>query len=437
MAENKKKKSQILEEASSPFETLRGQGAGLFMDDEEKAKEFLSSPFEEPEEPEKPKIKTEGEKRREAQELWERAYGEKAAEPAIEEPVKKEPVEETPPAPPPPEEEEEDVEEDEDTQATETISALKELPNPLDLAKERNIVTDEFLNEIASAKEVYNKTKDEVARKRLWEGIAASLANIAAGLYGMQTGVDLSGVKFEPSDWSEDLQQAQNELAAARTFAKDVKDVKLSELDERRDQRLREIQSIRQLNADAIDKLELERRNRKEANAQIKAQLEAMAEPNLAVEDKIADTELYKSYKDDKKRLESLYNKLPTMKSSDAKETISIMRDISTTMQAKVDRINQRLPEGEQFNNQYPPVLFAPTKGWLGEREPKISDLVERGIALSKPPAEQEDVKAAAISRAKQAGMAERDLRVYENYLNNPSEYDANAIREMLSEYGL
>jgi hypothetical protein len=278
-------------------------------------------------------------------------------------------------------------EDDQEDNVSETLQTFKEIPNTLDLAEQRGLVTQEFLNEIAAAKEAYNQTKKDVAQKRLWEAITLGLAQIAVGLYGQSTGLDLSGVKFEPSDWQANIDQAATDLAMARKFATDVKDVKMDELDERRDQRLREIQSARQLNADAIDRLELERRNRKEENDRIKNLASGIDTQNMSVESYIQKSPRYKNYKTLEGEIQKLYNKLPTMKKSkDREETIQLMRNYSLQMDNEVKGINESLKtqgvEGE-FGNAYPPEIFAPTKGFFGgEKTPTFEDITQRSSKL-------------------------------------------------------
>lgn len=264
------------------------------------------------------------------------------------------------------------------------ISMFKEVPNPIDTAKERNLVTEEFLNEIASAKEAYNQTRDEIAQRRLWDGITKGLAQIAIGLYGQKTGLDLSGIKFEPMDWQSQMDQATRDLVAARSFAKDTKDVKMDALDERRDQRLREIQATRQFNADAISMLELERRNRREKNSNLVAKIEKIEEQNMSVLSNIEDTEEYENYKKLESNLQRLYDKLPTVKKSkDQEEIIQRMRQYSMEMDEQVKGINRILGAREvdgTFGNAYPPEIFAPTKGWFGESTPSFKEISERSI---------------------------------------------------------
>jgi hypothetical protein len=311
-----------------------------------------------------------------------------AEEPAIEEPVGIGPtpdrIYEAP-------EEEAEVdageEGDQEDNVSETLQTFKEIPNTLDLAEQRGLVTQEFLNEIAAAKEAYNQTKKDVAQKRLWEAITIGLAQIAVGLYGQSTGLDLSGVQFEPSDWQASIDQAATDLVMARKFATDVKDVKMDELDDRRDQRLREIQSTRQLNADAIDRLELERRNRREENDRIKNLASGIDTQNMSVESYIQKSPRYKNYKTLEGEIQKLYNKLPTMKKSkDREETIQLMRNYSLQMDNEVKGINESLKtqgvEGE-FGNAYPPEIFAPTKGFFGgEKTPTFEDITQRSSKL-------------------------------------------------------
>lgn len=55
--------------------------------------------------------------------------------------------------------------------------------------------------ELRKAKDEYAKSKDNLAFREAIERIANGIGQMAAGLYGRNTGVDMSGVKFTNSDW--------------------------------------------------------------------------------------------------------------------------------------------------------------------------------------------------------------------------------------------
>lgn len=60
----------------------------------------------------------------------------------------------------------------------------------LQLRDEVNGLTDEYRTE-----------RDAMKRKEIWEGIVHGIGLMAAGYYGMKHGIDMSGTKFNPTDW--------------------------------------------------------------------------------------------------------------------------------------------------------------------------------------------------------------------------------------------
>lgn len=90
----------------------------------------------------------------------------------------------------------------------EAYNALK-LP---DQAGEYAAMQGELAKDINAANDIYAQTKDQVAAREMWDGIIKGIGHIAAGVYGQNTGLDLSGVKFDQTDWDKKRELAQGEL---------------------------------------------------------------------------------------------------------------------------------------------------------------------------------------------------------------------------------
>lgn len=64
----------------------------------------------------------------------------------------------------------------------------------------------------------YRGERDSLKQREIWEGIIQSVGLIAAGAYGLHNGVDMSGVKFSPTDWvaqQESLRRSHDTLMGA------------------------------------------------------------------------------------------------------------------------------------------------------------------------------------------------------------------------------
>lgn len=69
---------------------------------------------------------------------------------------------------------------------------------PTDLVAKAQAELIDATNKLAAE---YRAERDQQKQAALWEGIVQSVGLIAAGAYGMRNGVDMSGVKFSPTDW--------------------------------------------------------------------------------------------------------------------------------------------------------------------------------------------------------------------------------------------
>jgi hypothetical protein len=411
----KKKPSDILNEQA--FGSMSGQGAELFGDDSEKAKEFLTTPYEPAE---KPEIKTEGEKRREAQELWEQAYGEKVEEPEAEIP---EPAEGQRPltqeqaieaeeyeAP----EVEEDFEQDptvqQSTQAVEGLRSV-DLGDMSQFEDMDDKIRQDYLDEIAEAKETYARTKDEVAQKKIWEALLNGFAALATAWYGNKTGLDLSGVRFSPSDWDSKLETAREDLAVAKSLAKDVRDVKLEGTDAKRTQVIREMQGNKAFNDSLMDKLRYDILT-KQKSAKGAAELSNSAlDQQKQLFDKVKDTRSFARYTDEKKKLEGVLEKY---KQEPSEELLDEIRTHSNIMQSMSDQLSTDI--GASFPNEYPPEVFKDTESaglfglWKNVDAPGYEDILKR--------------RAASMETV----MRPQDIDIYNTMITTPNT-DPNKLR--------
>jgi hypothetical protein len=109
---------------------------------------------------------------------------------------------------------------------------------------------NEYNRVVNEAMTLYRQEKDNIKAKQLWEGIIHGVALMAAGAYGLKTGNYATGVKFEPTDWSAQLNASRAELEAGLNQARTVLDISDKEAD-----RKRQIwESNRQYRNDVINK---------------------------------------------------------------------------------------------------------------------------------------------------------------------------------------
>lgn len=87
-------------------------------------------------------------------------------------------------------------------------------------------------NQIANE---YKAEKDSLAKRELWETLVNAAGQMFAGLYGIKTGMDMSGTQFSKQDWAEkarmakseydtDLTQSNNQLQMSRQALRDRED---------------------------------------------------------------------------------------------------------------------------------------------------------------------------------------------------------------------
>jgi hypothetical protein len=82
--------------------------------------------------------------------------------------------------------------------------------------------TKDLKDALGKAYGEYATEKNAIKQKQLWESIIHGLGYLAAGVYGMKSGVNMGGLKFEPSDWASQYNSAKDMLDAASNNAKSV-----------------------------------------------------------------------------------------------------------------------------------------------------------------------------------------------------------------------
>jgi hypothetical protein len=89
-------------------------------------------------------------------------------------------------------------------------SVIKEARSP-----ELNKTKKEIENEYSKALVQYNKDKDAAKWGQFAERMGQALTQLGAGAYGLKHGTDLSGIKFDKTDWKSNLDSALQDLKQA------------------------------------------------------------------------------------------------------------------------------------------------------------------------------------------------------------------------------
>lgn len=121
----------------------------------------------------------------------------------------------------------------EDRSVTDVESANKELdalvaPEAPDLRKEDQELAKSmasYRDDINKAMAVYKKERDTIKQQELWENIINAVGMFAAGMYGLKSGVDASGVKFSKTDWDKKAREAKADLDGS--MAQSLRDANL------------------------------------------------------------------------------------------------------------------------------------------------------------------------------------------------------------------
>lgn len=176
-------------------------------------------------------------------------------------------------------------------------------------------------NDMNMAALEYKKSKDDIAKSQLWEGIVNAVGAIASGMYGIRTGTDMGGVKFNKTDWMQQIKSAQDELQLGMLRAEKDYNVAKEAVDARKKGKLDHWQINQKLYENA--KAEVDQRN---------AQKMKKAEFGLDIQKASSS-------------LENMKNEL------DLKRKELMLKAMETTGETNKQRIRQQLEKAKEFNN--------------------------------------------------------------------------------------
>lgn len=73
-------------------------------------------------------------------------------------------------------------------------------------------ITDDWKRQKQALTDTFNAAKDRIGWSEALTLLSTGIARLGAGLYGMRTGVDVSGIKFDYYDWSKDYSRLIDEF---------------------------------------------------------------------------------------------------------------------------------------------------------------------------------------------------------------------------------
>lgn len=100
----------------------------------------------------------------------------------------------------------------------EPMPASKNLPVAPDLSQEIMDMEVEralYQDAVKEAALAYKLEKDDLRKKELWSGLVQAMGMLAAGAYGIKNNLDMSGVKFNSTDWIARAKEARDDLQTA------------------------------------------------------------------------------------------------------------------------------------------------------------------------------------------------------------------------------
>lgn len=103
------------------------------------------------------------------------------------------------------------------------------------VADARQAKANELKASILEAKAAADVAASSVERRELIETISNAIGQVVAGMYGMKHGLDLSGAKFNKTDWNAKLDQINNQLKQNIAVLKDQQELDQAVISERKD----------------------------------------------------------------------------------------------------------------------------------------------------------------------------------------------------------
>lgn len=93
---------------------------------------------------------------------------------------------------------------------------LEEPPAPSDFS----VQLADYKAKVTAAMKAYRTEKDEIKQRQMWDSIIKGLTMIAGGMYAMKQGIDISGLKLDQANYSDQFNNARAELDAVLGEAK-------------------------------------------------------------------------------------------------------------------------------------------------------------------------------------------------------------------------
>lgn len=286
---------------------------------------------------------------------------------------------------------------------------LLSITDPVGLAEKYNKITDDYRRTLATAYGTYQETKDRIAAARLWEGIIQGLGYLAAGIIGAKEGLDLSGLKFDETDWNSQLNQNTKELELATRDARDISDQERQAIDKDYDRNLDRLRLNTSLRREAYDKamdrarqkLDREKFEFQKGQAEAESQ-RRLKEYNIRVAEaamKDADAQKQQAGKN-LKTLDDRINSL-TLKIADAKadrdtRKVDELTDVYKTLATQYQQVAGILG----IESVYSPEDVVMEKGFFSDKTALSQEGIRQRVAPSGlSPSEQNIVNSSPLYR--------------------------------------
>lgn len=204
-------------------------------------------------------------------------------------------------------------------------------------------VKDQLAKDINAANELYEQTKDQTASRELWDSIIQGVGHIAAGVYGQKTGLDLSGVKFNQTDWDKKRDLAQSELRTAIDNARQKAALSKDQI-ERAYGTAKDQLQIKQSQIEAAERRDTERARLEEAGKDRQDRMKVqLAELSLRAREQ-GDKESQK----DIAKFEQMENKLDTLITEYSKKPSADLKAMVAAQVQQYEAVGKKLGIGDQ-----------------------------------------------------------------------------------------
>ena len=217
----------------------------------------------------------------------------------------------------------------------------------------------DFATAVETVQQAYASEKDSLAKRELMEKLVNGLGMLFAGLYGQKHGIDMSGTKFDKTDWAEKYRGAREDLVAGVNITKakfearkEAIEARKYDVDKRNQLALMKSQQQQRVYDEAFNKLKMEHDDIfKQAGLQLQSE-------DIANKGKYYDA-LISGAGD---RAGKAADTAAAKKRADAVkfyETIQQAQKTSTTAQEKTFKAEAAL-RNQQFKDTYGQYLIAP-----------------------------------------------------------------------------